>query len=68
MPIYTYRCTNCGFEFEDILPMNDRDCYVEKSCGNCDAKHTLIRVPDSGTFVINGYCEATGYATKRTQK
>jgi putative FmdB family regulatory protein len=68
MPNYVYRCTNCGFEIEIILRIADRDAYVGKGCGNCDGKDTLIRVPAAGTFMINGYCEATGYATKRSRK
>ena len=67
MPIYTYRCKNCGTEFDDILSMKDADKYVGSGCGTCNAGK-LIRVPTCGSFIIHGYSEANGYSSKKSNK
>lgn len=61
MPLYTYKCNNCDMQFEVVLKMKERDTYVSTLCGNC-YDGSLVRVPDSGTFKINGYSEANGYS------
>lgn len=33
MPIYAYRCSMCGIEFEENVPMADRDAERHCSCG-----------------------------------
>ena len=61
MPIYTFLCENCGLQFSHIIKIKDRDMYVGKSCGNCN-EGRIIRIPDAGNFVINGYNEKNGYS------
>lgn len=39
MPIYAYRCRNCGEKFESLRGMNDSD--TEVACPRCGAKHPL---------------------------
>jgi len=71
MPIYQFRCKSCGFEFEHIMSIAEGERMKGKSVGNCPSCHkedVIYKVPSAGSFVINGYCEATGYATKRTHK
>lgn len=50
MPIYKYRCQNCGFEFEK------RQTYLEKiliCCPECK-KPALQRVPQMPAIVFKG--------------
>ena len=68
MPIYSFKCSECDFGFNDILRMNDRDEYVGKGCGNCGAKDSIIRIPTSGSFRINGYSEANGYSKQSSNR
>lgn len=49
MPIYEYRCENCGREFEELQKFSDAP--VEK-CSQCGGKtHRLI---SQSTFVLKG--------------
>jgi putative FmdB family regulatory protein len=49
MPIYEYRCENCGREFEELQKFSDAP--VEK-CQQCGGKtHRLI---SQSTFVLKG--------------
>jgi putative FmdB family regulatory protein len=43
MPTYEYRCTKCNHEFEDMLPVNDRDIPTTKPCPECKAKQKVVR-------------------------
>ena len=36
MPTYTYRCTECDAQFEELRPMAERDTPIE--CPNCGGK------------------------------
>ena len=43
MPIYTYRCPQCGIDDEDIVPMENRDDIKTHSCGT--KMKRIIEVP-----------------------
>ena len=50
MPTYQYRCTECGFKWEEVLRVKDIDEPLINSCISCDAKgdiasNTIVRVP-----------------------
>ena len=34
MPIYEYKCENCGHEFEEMLHFSERDNPINASCPN----------------------------------
>ena len=34
MPIYEYKCENCGYEFEEMLHFSERDVPLNTSCPN----------------------------------
>ena len=38
MPIYEYRCENCGEPFEKLVKFSASDAQVE--CPKCGSKHT----------------------------
>lgn len=38
MPIYEYRCQDCGTQFEVIRPMKDADAPI--GCTRCQGQHT----------------------------
>ena len=35
MPWYDYDCELCGYEFTEVLPMDDRKIPVENGCPEC---------------------------------
>ena len=37
MPLYEYRCKDCGHEFEELVPFSRADQVV---CENCGSEHT----------------------------
>lgn len=63
MPIYTYQCKNCKFDFETFLKMEERDLPAASMCPKC-GEYSVVRVPIHGSFKINGYSEANGYSSK----
>ena len=34
MPIYEYKCENCGYEFEEMLHFSERDVPLNTPCPN----------------------------------
>lgn len=38
MPVYAYRCLDCGETFEQVEHMVDHDAHVEVHCPKCDGK------------------------------
>ena len=65
MPIYEYKCENCGYEFEEMLHFSERDVPLntpcpnrifdrnqEPQCFNCDGKiHLKMSL---GSFHLKG--------------
>jgi putative FmdB family regulatory protein len=43
MPIYLFRCTSCGAETEQLLPLGET---ADRGCAACDgvAKHRFARI------------------------
>lgn len=52
MPIYGYRCTNCGHQFEVYQKMSDEAIQV---CPKCEGKVTKILYPTGVVFKGSGY-------------
>ncbi|MGH2581850.1 MAG: FmdB family zinc ribbon protein [Anaerolineales bacterium] len=50
MPVYTYRCQNCGHEFDRQQNFSD---HPLKACPNC-RKHSLLKVYRSAGVVFKG--------------
>lgn len=51
MPLYEYWCQQCGYEFEEIKPWEERDIV---SCPKCGAKATCkISAPSRITILQN---------------
>ena len=50
MPIYEYKCSNCGHQFEKIQKFSDDPL---KKCPNCDKK-TLNKLISSPSFRLSG--------------
>tara|TARA_Y100001970_G_scaffold277789_1_gene382530 strand:- start:3398 stop:3679 length:282 start_codon:yes stop_codon:yes gene_type:complete len=50
MPIYEYKCSNCGHQFEKIQKFSDQPL---KKCPNCDKK-TLNKLISSPSFRLSG--------------
>ena len=38
MPCYDYKCDNCGWEDERIVPISKMDDLCEEECPNCGKK------------------------------
>jgi putative FmdB family regulatory protein len=58
MPIYEFKCSNCGEVCELIMKMG-ADIPPCKACG----WNTLNKVPCKVGFTIEGCCAANGYET-----
>ena len=78
MPIYEYKCENCGYEFEEMLHFSERDVPLNTPCEQqieqtkhmsfkCDGKiHLKMSL---GSFQLKGdgwYKD--GYERKRTDE
>ena len=50
MPIYEYKCSNCGHQFEKIQKFSDEPL---KKCPNCD-KNTLNKLISRPSFRLKG--------------
>ena len=42
MPLYEYRCPDCGLEFESRVPMKDRDKVACTRCGTTATKRISL--------------------------
>ena len=54
MPIYEYKCENCGHEFEEMLHFSERDIPLNTPCSfpTCDGKvHLKMSL---GSFHLKG--------------
>ena len=38
MPIYSYKCQNCGHEVEEILSFSNSEKYLQTVCPKCFTK------------------------------
>ena len=76
MPIYEYKCENCGYEFEEMLHFSERDVPLNASCEQqieqtkhmsfkCDGKvHLKMSL---GSFHLKGAGWAKdGYGDKKS--
>lgn len=52
MPIYGYRCTNCGHQFEVYQKMSDEPV---QTCPKCEGKVTKMLYPTGVVFKGSGY-------------
>ena len=69
MPIYEYKCENCGYEFEDMLHFSERDDPLNTPCSfpTCDGKvHLKMSL---GSFHLKGDGWAKdGYGKRKVSK
>ncbi|WP_456431349.1 FmdB family zinc ribbon protein [Thermosulfuriphilus sp.] len=57
MPIYEFRCEDCGHEFETLL--KSRDKISEVSCSNCHGKR-VKRLMSVARALISGDSKSSG--------
>ena len=66
MPIYEYKCENCGYEFEEMLHFSERDIPLDTPCSFptcCGKVHLKMSI---GSFHLKGAGWAKdGYGDKR---
>jgi putative FmdB family regulatory protein len=49
MPIYEFKCTSCGHEFEDLVPMNtEGDKLACAQCGHVGARRLISKFAAHG--------------------
>ena len=70
MPIYEYRCTSCGHEFEKIQRVSER---AVRTCPECKGKvEKLVSVSafslKGGGWYAQGYSEGSKAAPKSSPK
>jgi len=64
MPIYEYKCTKCGKEFELIQKFSDKPA---KKCPDCSGK--VEKLISQSSFVLKGTgWYQTDFADKKTDK
>lgn len=61
MPIYSYICTNCDYQFELVLPIKERLLPTFRVCPSC-SKLTINRIIDECNFKIKGYSSKNGFS------
>jgi putative FmdB family regulatory protein len=61
MPIYEYKCNDCGIRFEVIRSIKDADDPI--SCKTCLSEHTIRAVSlfyaQSGSRIITGKSDSS---------
>lgn len=57
MPIYEYRCENCGALFEKLVSYSKRD---EVKCDQCGAEQTTRQVSTFATSGSSAGCSPSG--------
>ena len=66
MPVYKYKCTECGYEEEIICKYEERPevlcCRKHWRKTPQDDKMTMVLVPSFANFVVNGFNEKNGYS------
>ena len=63
MPIYEYKCDECGSEYEQIRRMSDADRDLEcPSCKSHEVKRQLSSFATSGGSSSGGAAEMAGCA------
>jgi putative FmdB family regulatory protein len=62
MPLYEYKCTDCGFHLERYLSIDDRDLPTTQECPAC-GEYCVVRGVGCGSFILKGGCWASdGYS------
>lgn len=71
MPIYNYKCTECGAEKEVICKYEDREdvMYCEHHWRKTpqDERMTMKLILSSSNFVVNGFNYKNGYSNKKEE-
>lgn len=62
MPIYSFICETCNFEFDEILSMNKRKAPTKCNCKSCNEKTVVSKI---GTISI--FSDSTLTANKKTK-
>ncbi len=62
MPIYEYRCEDCGEKFEKLVRANADE--IELICPNCDSKHTKKLFSVFGT---SGFSTTPNFTSAREE-
>ena len=52
MPLYEYKCEDCGNEFEEMLHFSERDNPINDPCPSCKGKVQLKM--SMGSFHLKG--------------
>ena len=67
MPIYEYKCEDCGHEFEEMLHFSERDNPMNAPCSTCAGKvHLKMSL---GSFHLKGDGWAKdGYGKRKMSK
>ena len=52
MPLYEYKCEDCGNEFEEMLHFSERENLINDPCSSCKGKVQLKM--SMGSFHLKG--------------
>jgi len=64
MPIYEYKCKECGEEFEELVSLSNK---ISPPCPDCGSKETERKISRVGGFSgsgtsIGGSCGSSGFS------
>lgn len=62
MPIYSFICEKCNFEFDEILAMSKRKTPTKCKCKSCNAKSVISKMSN-----ISIFSDSTLTANKKTK-
>ena len=67
MPIYEYKCEDCGVEFEEMLHWSEKDIPIDAPCTKCEGKIHLKMSMSSFQLKGQGWYK-DGYGLKQKQE
>ena len=54
MPLYDYKCKACEYEFDDILPIEDRERPEAEPCPGCGESQVVRIFSGGGGGIVSG--------------
>ena len=69
MPLYEYKCEECGYEFEEMLHFSERENPINAPCPSCKGKVQLKM--SMGSFHLKGsgwYKDGYGKGKQESKK
>ena len=53
MPLYSYKCSDCGYEWDEFRTISERNEPINHPCSRC-GKNNIIRCITSSSYMDSG--------------